>query len=231
MGNRLQTWIGRRSLAKKLTGSVMVTSGIAVTLACAVFAVFDFSTTRARLVKDVTTMRGRYAELLSDALKIDVAPANYLADIDSGFYVSSYLRSWAFEAQLRAYLKEKFGSKWFATHQAGSLQNADVLRHRVERHGKGPGKLRDAQFCLHHALEYCPTYGMSQRREGEIEVLLPFIQLHGLMIIRWGTAVKEPGQTGEYQPWIVEASSRAAGLPLPPQPALPRRQSRRAAPS
>ena len=44
MGNRLQTWIGRQSLAKKLTGSVMVTSGIAVTLACTVFAVFDYST-------------------------------------------------------------------------------------------------------------------------------------------------------------------------------------------
>ena len=57
-----------------------------------------------------TTMRGRYDELLGDALKIDVTPANYLADIDSGFYVSSYLRSWAFEAQLRAYLNEKFGS-------------------------------------------------------------------------------------------------------------------------
>jgi len=70
---------------------------------------------------DVTTMRTRYGELLSDALKIDVTPANYLADIDSGFYVSSYLRSWAFEAQLRAYLKEKFGSKWFATRDAGSL--------------------------------------------------------------------------------------------------------------
>ena len=66
-------------------------------------------------------MRGRYAELLSDALKIDVTPTNYIADIDSGFYVSSYLRSWAFEAQLRAYLKEKFGSKWFATREAGSL--------------------------------------------------------------------------------------------------------------
>jgi hypothetical protein len=71
--------------------------------------------------ENVTTMRNRYAELLSDALKIDVTPANYLADIDSGFYVSSYLRSWAFEAQLRAYLKEKFGSKWFATRDAGSL--------------------------------------------------------------------------------------------------------------
>ena len=82
-----------------------------------------------------------------------------------------------------------------AIHQAGSLQNADVLRHRVERHGKGPGKLRDAQFCPHHALEYCPTHRMSQRREGAIEVLLLFIQLHGVMIIGWSTAVKEPGQT------------------------------------
>jgi hypothetical protein len=71
--------------------------------------------------EDVTTMRNRYVELLSDALKIDVTPANYLADIDSGFYVSSYLRSWAFEAQLRAFLKEKFGSRWFRTRQAGSL--------------------------------------------------------------------------------------------------------------
>ncbi|HEU5278874.1 MAG TPA: hypothetical protein VFU26_08235 [Gaiellaceae bacterium] len=70
---------------------------------------------------DVTSMRGRYEELLSDALKIDVTPTNYLADIDSGFYVSSYLRSWAFEAQLRAYLKETYGSKWFSTREAGSL--------------------------------------------------------------------------------------------------------------
>jgi len=70
---------------------------------------------------DVTTMRDRYVELLGHALKIEPAAANYLADIDSGFYVSSYLRSWAFEAQLRAYLKEKFGSRWFASREAGSL--------------------------------------------------------------------------------------------------------------
>jgi hypothetical protein len=70
---------------------------------------------------DVTTMRNRYVELLGDALKIDPTPANYLADIDSGFYVSSYLRSWGFEAQLRAYLREKFGNRWFASRDAGSL--------------------------------------------------------------------------------------------------------------
>src|SRR5205085_10964431 len=68
-----------------------------------------------------TSMKGRYVELLSEALKIEPAPENYLFDIDSGFYVSSYLRAWAFEAQLRAYLRERFGSRWFTTRDAGSL--------------------------------------------------------------------------------------------------------------
>jgi hypothetical protein len=71
--------------------------------------------------EDPTTMRSRYVELLGDALKIEPAPENYLFDIDAGFYVSSYLRAWALEAQLRSYLREKFGSRWFATRDAGSL--------------------------------------------------------------------------------------------------------------
>src|SRR5213080_3696006 len=71
--------------------------------------------------EDVTTMRRRYVQLLGDALKIEPTSANYLADIDSGFYVSSYLRAWAFEAQLRAYLREKFGNRWFTTRDAGTL--------------------------------------------------------------------------------------------------------------
>jgi hypothetical protein len=70
---------------------------------------------------DPTTMRDRYVELLSNALKIQPARENYLFDIDSGFYVSSYLRAWAFEAQLRSYLREKFGSRWFTSRDSGSL--------------------------------------------------------------------------------------------------------------
>ena len=70
---------------------------------------------------DPTTMRNRYVELLGDALKIEPSPTDYLGDIDSGFYVSSYLRSWAFESQLRNYLREEFGSEWFARREAGSL--------------------------------------------------------------------------------------------------------------
>jgi hypothetical protein len=70
---------------------------------------------------DVTALRPRYVELLADALKIEPSDTDYLADIDSAFYVTEYLRSWAFEAQLRAHLRERFGSTWFTKREAGSL--------------------------------------------------------------------------------------------------------------
>ena len=70
---------------------------------------------------DLSGMPKRYAELLGDALKFEISEANYLADIDSGFYVTAYLRSWAFESQLRDNLRERFGNDWFAQREAGSL--------------------------------------------------------------------------------------------------------------
>jgi hypothetical protein len=70
---------------------------------------------------DLTAMPPRYVELLGEALKIEPSPVDYLADIDASFYVSSYLRSWAFEAQLRSHLREEFGNAWFARREAGSL--------------------------------------------------------------------------------------------------------------
>ena len=70
---------------------------------------------------DVPAMAKRYAEILGDALKFEISEANYLADIDSGFYVTSYLRSWAFECQLRDHLREQFGNDWFTRREAGLL--------------------------------------------------------------------------------------------------------------
>jgi hypothetical protein len=70
---------------------------------------------------DPAAMRSRYVELLGDALKIEPSGAGYLADIDPGFYVTEYLRSWAFEAQLRDYLRTSFGNAWFARREAGEL--------------------------------------------------------------------------------------------------------------
>ena len=70
---------------------------------------------------DPTKLSNRYVEILGDALKIDPAPADYLSDIDSSFYVTGYLRSWAFEAQFRTHLRERYGNDWFAKREAGSL--------------------------------------------------------------------------------------------------------------
>jgi hypothetical protein len=70
---------------------------------------------------DVRTMQPRYVELLSDALKIAPSETDYLADLDDSFYSSEYLRAWAFEAQLRTFLREKFGNAWFTRKDAGSL--------------------------------------------------------------------------------------------------------------
>ncbi len=70
---------------------------------------------------DLTALRPRYVELLSGATKVEPAAADYLSDIDDGFYASEYLRAWAFEAQLRAHLRERFGNAWFSRREAGSL--------------------------------------------------------------------------------------------------------------
>jgi hypothetical protein len=72
-------------------------------------------------VEDPVDFSGRYVEILADALKINPSPTDYLGDIDSGFYATAYLRSWAFEAQVRTFLREKFGTTWFTRRDAGSL--------------------------------------------------------------------------------------------------------------
>ena len=70
---------------------------------------------------DPESMRPRYAELLTDALKLPANAESFLDDIDGSFYVTGYLRSWAFEAQLRDFLRSEFGNEWFARREAGDL--------------------------------------------------------------------------------------------------------------
>ena len=72
-------------------------------------------------VDEPAALAPRYVELLADALKIEPSHTDYLADIDPGFYASNYLRSWAFEAQMRTFLRERFGTAWFTRRDAGSL--------------------------------------------------------------------------------------------------------------
>jgi hypothetical protein len=70
---------------------------------------------------ELESMRARYAERMYDALKIEVSEVDFLADVDTGFYSSSYLRAWAFESLLRSFLREEFGRAWFTRREAGSL--------------------------------------------------------------------------------------------------------------
>jgi hypothetical protein len=70
---------------------------------------------------ELESMSSRYVERMYDALKIEMSGSDYLADVDPGFYSSSYLRAWAFESLLRGFLREEFGNEWFARPEAGSL--------------------------------------------------------------------------------------------------------------
>jgi len=70
---------------------------------------------------DEKELSSRYVELLGDAVKIEPSPTDYLGDIDAGFYVTGYLRSWALQSQLREHFRERFGSTWFADRKAGGM--------------------------------------------------------------------------------------------------------------
>jgi len=70
---------------------------------------------------DLDTARARYVELMEEATKIEPSSADFLADVDPGFYAQSYLRSWAFEARMSLFLRDEFGTAWFTRREAGSL--------------------------------------------------------------------------------------------------------------
>jgi hypothetical protein len=70
---------------------------------------------------ELDTMPDRYVEILRDATAVEPSPADFLADVDPGFYVTAYLRAWAFEAEVSRFLREQHGSAWFASRKAGSL--------------------------------------------------------------------------------------------------------------
>ena len=84
----------------------------------------------------------RYVERMQDALKIELSAVDYLADVDPGFYSSSYLRAWAFESLLRGFLREEFGRAGSrgprrARSCASSGARGSVHGRRAHRRGHG----------------------------------------------------------------------------------------------
>jgi hypothetical protein len=70
---------------------------------------------------DLAEMPARYVELQRRATLIEPSAADYLRDLDEGFYCTSYLRAWTFEARARAHLCTRFGRGWFESSDAGRL--------------------------------------------------------------------------------------------------------------
>lgn len=60
-----------------------------------------------------------YGDLQTDATKFKTGEAEYLFDLDDGFYSAGYLRAWAFEVLLREYVKSRFGKTWWTSKRAG----------------------------------------------------------------------------------------------------------------
>jgi len=56
MFNRLNVWFRRQTVARKLTTTALMTSGVTLVAACTVFAAYDYLNLRSRLVRDVTML-------------------------------------------------------------------------------------------------------------------------------------------------------------------------------
>ncbi len=61
----------------------------------------------------------RYAEILTDGVRIEWPAERHLEDIDESFYVLSYLRAWTLATSLSVMLREQFGRRWFTQKKAG----------------------------------------------------------------------------------------------------------------
>jgi hypothetical protein len=63
----------------------------------------------------------RYAELLTEAVRVRYDETEHLSDLDAAFRAADCLRAWALEAQLREHLKARFGHRWWASRKAGEM--------------------------------------------------------------------------------------------------------------
>lgn len=63
----------------------------------------------------------RYSELLTEALRVRVDDTEHLRAVSDGLTIADRWRAYALEAQLREYLKTKFGSRWWTSRKAGDF--------------------------------------------------------------------------------------------------------------
>ncbi len=104
----LATWFRRQPVRRKLTTTVLSTSGVTMLAACAVFAIYDYLDTRARLVREVTLLADMIgtnsiaplafndATAASDALRA-TAVNEHIVDVQlfmpGGAFLAGYVRA------------------------------------------------------------------------------------------------------------------------------------------
>jgi hypothetical protein len=69
----------------------------------------------------VTRYGADYEELVSAASGFRYPRANYLSDLDDGFYSADYLRAWIRAAQVRAHLRTGIGADWWRRAKTGTF--------------------------------------------------------------------------------------------------------------
>jgi len=62
-----------------------------------------------------------YKEILSEVTLMKYPIESYLKDVDNGFYCTSYIKAWIFQAQLEEYMRRKFDYTWYRNKKAGSF--------------------------------------------------------------------------------------------------------------
>ncbi|HLG17699.1 MAG TPA: hypothetical protein VJH03_24865 [Blastocatellia bacterium] len=70
---------------------------------------------------DISQVRESYGELQTEATGFRTSSAEFLFDIDDGFYSANYLRAWALEVAFADYLRTRFGKSWWRSRRAGGF--------------------------------------------------------------------------------------------------------------
>lgn len=81
---------------------------------------------------DLETMGPVYAERLTGATRFRYPEADYLLDVDPGFYSARYLRAWQFEALLAEALEARFDTDWYRNPRAGAFMHELMARGQAD---------------------------------------------------------------------------------------------------
>ena len=126
MGNKFRFWLARQPLTRKLTSIVLMISGITLVVACVVLIAFDYSASRLRLVREVTTLADVVGSNSTGALAFGDAraAADTLKSLSVDGHVYSARLFTRDGAELAAYTPGTKPAQTF-TFDAARLRNAE----------------------------------------------------------------------------------------------------------